>query len=390
MIWRVCMAQVFCLKKVVFKMYCNTMKPEIQDYINQFWGKLWVLHYFQKNVPDLKDHIAPMYLIKWWEKISEEIFALFKKMMQSKESDMSKNVIARASLPGDWDGMVDYLPTSCPPFGCFDYKPDFIHETLYDSIINSLGESKLSEVTLWISPVIYHDLYTVTENPNEYNRFYIDIWWVWKPIWTFEYANKNVISQWWRNASVYCIEEIKNVLQLISKVRETNFFDNHERLQYEIGVSKKNIWLFQVRKFAEKFASYSPEINRALLDEKYLRFMWDENMLTTPLKYIHTEDMYEFNHLEKNMKNDFIFHPEYLWTWLNINPQTHYLKWFVTDSKNQLYHNLTAPSQLALKNKWFVVFHADCDFVENWDLVQWDISQEKGINFYKSLPSMKE
>lgn len=325
-----------------------------------------VLKYFSDNYSDIKEHIVPFVLVTWGQEISSELFAVLQEVIPYNTIYREKKMIARPSLPADWDGLVDYLPTPQMPLERYMHNKNLFYAELYEGMRNTLWREKISDITIWISPYINHDLFTVTENPNEYDRFYIDRWkqWANEITETFELRNDELVNQRSRRSSVdewdkYTVE---SVIELIQRIRDKNVFDKNERLQYEIGIQWDKVLLFQIRKFCDKFPTYTPYIRDLLLDNKQYRCMWNMDIINTSMKHRQIEGrLDQLPSIYQEMQENFVLIFSDFWWKENIDHKTPFLKWFVSNVQKALFHSLTGPAQLALKNWWFAAFPAKYD-----------------------------
>lgn len=327
------------------------MIAAVQEHINEYGGKNGVLKYLHDYHPEMREYLAPMWILKNKESVSQELFHTLDTSIREHYAD---NILNRRSHPDDRYGMVDHLRTDSIPLG---NGLNYLNRTIKnDNLWKNKAQSDVyKKITYGLVPLIRHTLYTVTENPNRTDSMYIDtgsIGIIAEE--TCKLVGNNIIKKT-DSHDIQYEPTVASIVALVNKIRNLGLFDQEERLQYEIGITRQDkIYLFQIRQFCELFPSFPKDIQDALDQQDVVRLMGQLPPSGGEIPYIQWRSLMDISRLAQSQTTDFVFMAENTWRNNNQNPQTPYFKWFISCCHKGLYHNLTMPSQLALKNRWFV------------------------------------
>jgi len=317
----------------------------LSNEINNYWWKLWTLKYLRENFPNLRENILNCVLIKHGEDLSKkkvkELYWFW------------YGAIARWSHIDDWDWMVDAIPTKelKIPYVLFGKKKALVEilDKEYREPAARSHEYDVTQLTLWLSQYVNHELWTVTEHPNEKDRMYFDMCIRMNWLYRAEYELIWDTFHSLRDCSLSKTNE-RTALELVRKVRATNAFDENDRLQYEIWVGPfDHPYLFQVRKFSDKFDRYSKEILDLLKDKRrnsWTRIFWNFDYYWKKMRIVNEQD-YDYPE-----KWELIFTGK---TPFRIPSEIKDRVKVVAADKWILSHGLTWPAQTVLKNNWLVI-----------------------------------
>ncbi|MFA7284638.1 MAG: hypothetical protein WC004_02345 [Candidatus Absconditabacterales bacterium] len=331
------------------------MIAAVQEHIAEYGGKNGVLKYLHDYHPEMREHLVPTRILKNKESVSPELFRTLKDVINQYNT---YNILNRRSHPDDRYGMVDHLPTDSIPLHFIDELACLNKKIKNDDIRkHKVGNTVRKEMTFNLTPLIGHTLYTVTENPNRTDSMYIDTGVIDS---VFEDPCKLIGNTVIENSTSNNIQNeptVASIVALVNKIRGLGLFDLEERLQYEIGITRNDKrYLFQIRQFCELFPPFPKDIQNALDQQDMIRLMGQLPPSGIKIPHIQGKSLIDINDLAQSQTKDFIFTAEHVGAGHSNtrNPQTPYFKGFLSGYHRGLYHNLTMPSQLALKNRGFV------------------------------------
>ncbi len=332
----------------------------MQEYINHFGGKNGVLEYLYDYHPELHKHLVPMEILRPGQAVSKELFQTLKRRI--KENNVY-NILGRRSHKDDRYGMVDYLYTPSIPLHFIDDAASlesYVHDD--ERLIEKIGQKVYDETTVNLVPIVPSKVYTVTDNPNTEDGMFIDAWTVGAFSWMeqYEVVGKHVYEQWgFADAEPRIRSRQKNhissIIEFVHSLRKLKLFNPSDKLQYELGLTQKDhIYLFQIKKFSDQFPLHPKEIREVLHQNPQMRLMGNLPQEGKVFRHIKWESLRDITKLAKKEKSDFVFSVNMATHANTQDPKTPHIKGLVTDIHTALYHNLTGPSQLVLKNKGFV------------------------------------
>jgi len=363
------------------------MEKILQQSINEFWWKNWVLAYLKDNNKegggDISSYILDHILLWKWESLTEE-------QRQKIRSFNSERIIIRTSEQSDWEWMVDVMPTIVCTIHEVDEILERIREKWYDEWIINYSKNEWTNynpdnVTISVAPYINQVNFTLTEHPNQKWKILLDLWkeqWYWinkyTETQTLDFLNNALVTE--ISSFEHFIgdeEKVKSILNLMEKIRELWIFSENRSLQIEwwINFWNLNTNLYQVRDFVEnKYADF--ELGES--NYHYWRVFWitPETGIQLPV----VKKRFRWNTIikwEELYPDWYLWFPEIITNKLNIKEQSQNMKWYVPWTSSwsiSLAHQNTRPMKEVLnKNKGFAILEDSFDYdigdLEDWDVV---------------------
>lgn len=335
------------------------MHSQLESYIAQYWGKAWTLQLLHDHYPQLRKHLAPARIIAHRATVSQKVY---KALIDSRRSFGSPDILARASHPKDRFGLVDFLPTITLPDPERERRSGFLHDNRqsFQDVLDHRTENSFSahnknyaeELHYLLTPYIKHTLYTITEHPNQHDHFFVDTGSMWTFYWrriTDVVWDQIIWIDWHPDT-----QAIKKTLSLVQLLRKLNIFKEDDKLQYEIAIAQDGLpYIFQVRKFADMFATLPKDIlanHRIMHHSRAMGTLQPDQALY----HRHGSNLDEMEiAIDYASWDNLLFSCDLCSDHITFAQSPPNLKWFICESQSALFHNLTAPSQAVLQNNGF-------------------------------------
>ncbi len=242
------------------------MDSKLQTYIDAYGGKHGALLYIREHLPKFRHYVLPLKIFSWDKKLSywDKLNYTFG----------SSEYIMRTSHPYDWNGLVDAMPTHRTTIKEFEETMAICRRHCEGDLFkmytkhDGLFLYNVDDVT--VSLTRYEDCFkkvTVTENPHNRDIYYFDITREGTTVIRMDFAgvysleNKALHYQGLFDGA-YGVP-VSKIIELCHGLRATGIFDDTTALQFEIGVSRYGIYLFQVRKFSA-FNAVKPFLKKSM------------------------------------------------------------------------------------------------------------------------------
>jgi hypothetical protein len=228
------------------------MEGKLERSVKRYGGKNGGLHYIRTHHGDeqLAETVVPMVLFSIRDKFTRKMFDELSEYCAQFETNQ---VIIRTSDRTDMAGMVDVMPSedSYLDFETIQQDLNEIRQECKNKRLMKFskfegGDYNPDRVTISIAPKMHQDILTVTEHPNQEERYYFDVGFYDQAI--FPKKEGEMLS-----AEV--INDFEAIMGIIEKTRA--LFPPEIALQWEIGVCERTMSetspkLFQVRYLGPK------------------------------------------------------------------------------------------------------------------------------------------
>ena len=250
------------------------MNRFLEQHIQDYGWKNWTLA-FLKEKEEFWSNILNHVLLWKWDNLSE-------KQRQEIISFNSNKIIVRTSEQSDWEWMVDVMPTIVCTKNELDKVLSEIKEKSYNKEIIEYSKKEQTNynpdnISISIAPFIESEKFTLTEHPNQKWKLLLDIydernWWTDTDV--IDLLDKEIINKFDYFSMYNNKEQIKWILDIMTKLREIWIFSEDRSLQIEwwINLLDWNANLYQVKDFSRiELPNYELEKN---LECEHSRIFW--------------------------------------------------------------------------------------------------------------------